>query len=91
MSYARRIETKLTEALAPTSLTVADDSARHAGHAGARAGGETHFSVEIVSAAFAGLSRVERQRRVYAILADELKEHVHALALVTKTPEEAGA
>ena len=65
-----------------------DDSARHAGHVGARPEGETHFNVEIVSAHFSGLSRVARQRLVYAALADELRTDVHALALKTLTPEE---
>jgi len=71
-----------------------DSCARHAGHAGARLNedgspGETHFRVRIVSPVFAGLSRVERQRRVYAALSDELASSVHALALTTLTPEEA--
>lgn len=88
MSIADRIRQKLGAALKPTRLAVHDDSHRHAGHAGARPGGETHFRVEIVSAAFAGESRVARQRRVYAILADELAERVHALQLTTLTPEE---
>ncbi len=60
------------------------------GHAPVDGGGETHFKVEIVSAAFAGLSRVARQRLVYDILKAELAERVHALALTTRTPEEAG-
>jgi BolA protein len=85
---ADRIRRKLTESLAPTRLDLHDESARHAGHAGARAGGETHFRAEIVSAAFVGESRVARQRRVYAILAEELRDQVHALSLTTLTPEE---
>jgi stress-induced morphogen len=85
---------KLQAAFSPLSLDIADESARHASHAGARLNddgtpGETHFRVRIVSSAFAGLSRVERQRRVYAALADELSSGVHALALATLTPEEA--
>ena len=67
------------------------ESARHAGHAGAREGGETHFNVEIVSAEFAGKSRVARQRLVYALLSEELKGPIHALSLITRTPEEAQA
>jgi BolA protein len=90
MTVAQRIREKLTAALAPTRLAIHDDSARHAGHAGARPEGETHFRLEIVAAAFAGQSRVERQRRVYAILADELASRVHALQLATLTPEEDG-
>ena len=68
-----------------------DDSARHAGHAGARDGGESHFHLDIVSAEFAGKSRVARQRLVYELLAEELKGPIHALSLVTRTPEEAQA
>ncbi len=89
MTMADTIRSKLAAAFAPTELGVEDDSAKHAGHAGARPGGETHFSVRIVAEAFAGLSRVERQRRVYAALAEELKPtKVHALALTTLTPAE---
>ena len=89
MRVAQIIETKLTQALRPIALVVTDDSARHAGHAGAREGGETHFHLDIVSAEFAGKSRVARQRLVYQLLAEELKGLIHALSLVTKTPEEA--
>ena len=88
MSMIETIEHKLTVALAPTLLNVVDDSARHEGHSGHRHGGETHFSLKIVSPAFTGLSRVERQRRVYAALADEMKSQIHALALVTLAPGE---
>ncbi|MEO3427250.1 BolA family protein [Pelagibius sp. CAU 1746] len=88
MAVAQTIEQKLTEALAPQRLKVVDDSEKHKGHAGYREGGETHFSVEVVSAAFAGQSRVARQRRVYEILAEELAAGVHALQLKTLTPEE---
>ena len=72
-------------------VVVTDDSARHKGHAGARPEGETHFTVEIVSAAFAGMSRVERQRRIYAVLAEELAGPVHALSLSARAPGEGGA
>jgi BolA protein len=85
---ATRIEAKLTQALNPARLTIRDDSNRHKGHAGHNPEGESHFHVEIVSAAFAGQSRVARQRMVYGILADEMKQRVHALALTTLTPEE---
>jgi BolA protein len=88
MAVADTIRRKLSAALSPLRLDITDDSRRHAGHAGARAGGETHFTVEIVAAAFAGKSRVERQRMVYAALADELRVQVHALALATLTPDE---
>jgi len=88
MSVAARIESKLTAALRPARVTVVDESELHKGHAGHRPGGESHFRVEIVAAAFEGQSRVARQRRVYEILADELKAGVHALALTTRTPAE---
>ncbi len=89
MTVAAKIENKLRDALAPTRLVVTDDSARHAGHSGARPGGETHFTVEVVSAKFAGMSRVARHRMVYDLLAGEIAGGVHALALAkTSTPEE---
>lgn len=88
MSVADTIRRKLADAFLPTRLDIRDDSRLHAGHAAAHPDGETHFSVEIVSRAFAGKSRVERQRLVYAALAEELKQRVHALALRTLTPDE---
>jgi BolA protein len=88
MSVAQTLERKLTEAFQPVRLAIVDDSHRHAGHAGARPEGETHFSVEIVSPRFSGKSRVERQRLVYAVLAEELRQRVHALALRTLAPGE---
>jgi BolA protein len=89
MPMAETIRAKLAAAFAPSELVVEDDSAKHAGHSGARPGGETHFGVRLVSESFAGLGRVERQRRVYAALAEELKpDGIHALALTTLTPAE---
>lgn len=88
MSVAAIIERKLTAALQPTRVEVVDESELHKGHAGHRPAGQSHFRVEIVSAAFEGQSRVARQRRVYEILADELNAGVHALALKTLTPAE---
>ena len=88
MTVAETIAKKLTDRFAPARLDIVDDSARHAGHAGARPGGETHFTVTVVSAAFAGLGRVARQRLVYETLAAELTGGVHALALRTLTPDE---
>lgn len=79
---------KLIERFAPVRLEISDESQHHAGHAGARPGGETHFAVTIVSAAFAGLSRVARQRLVYETLAAELATRVHALSLTTLAPDE---
>ena len=90
MRVVDRIRAKLTAGLAPTRLEIVDDSARHAGHAGARDGGETHFSLVVVSESFTGLSRIERQRRIHALLAEELAGPVHALSLRTLTPAEAG-
>jgi len=89
MRVAEAIRRKLTDALAPTALDIEDESHRHAGHAGARPSGESHFRVRIVSAAFAGKGRVERQRMVYGALTQELATDIHALALTTLTPEEA--
>ena len=88
-SVAERIRRKLTLALSPQSLEIVDESARHAGHAGSRPGGETHFRVEIVAAAFEGLSRIDRQRLVHGALAEELAGPVHALGLTTLAPDEA--
>lgn len=88
MAIAEAIHRKLTESLAPARIEIIDESHRHAGHAGARPEGETHFSVTIVAAAFAGCNRVARQRLVYQILAEELATRVHALSLTTLTPEE---
>jgi BolA protein len=88
MSVADTIRRKLTERFAPLRLDIVDESQRHAGHAGARPEGETHFAVTIVSAGFTGQSRVARQRLVYATLAEELRGGVHALSLATLTPEE---
>lgn len=79
---------KLVAAFAPETIELVDDSARHRGHAGARPGGESHFRVTIVSLAFEGLSRVERQRAVYRALAVELKGPVHALNVSALTPAE---
>lgn len=85
---ADRLKTKLEEAFAPTRLEIHDDSDKHKGHSGAREGGESHFSVLIVSETFEGLNRVARQRRVNAVLAEELAGPVHALSLKTLTPDE---
>jgi BolA protein len=87
-AIAERITRKLTEAFAPQALAVIDESHRHVGHAGWREGGETHFSVDIVSASFAGKSRLERHRLVNAALAQEFAERVHALALAARAPGE---
>ena len=82
------IARKLTEAFRPQSMAVEDESHLHAGHAGHRAGGETHYRVYIVSEGFRGKSRIERHRLVNAALADELKGSVHALAIHASAPGE---
>ncbi len=88
--YSDRMKAKITAALQPTKLHIHDDSGRHAGHTGDNpdGNGETHFKVTVESTAFTGKSRVERQRLVYGLVADELKERVHALELVLKAPGE---
>lgn len=90
MRVATAIRDKLTAALAPQRLDIVDESHKHAGHAGARPEGESHFRVSIVSDRFEGLSRLARQRLVYGALAEELKTDIHALAIEAKTPSEAG-
>ena len=88
MSVSELITEKLTEAFAPQSLRVVDESHQHAGHAGHREGGETHFRVYIVSNAFRGKSRLERHRMINTALSGELQSGVHALAIHAATPEE---
>lgn len=83
-----RIAAKLTDAFAPKRLEVTDESAAHAGHAGAREGGESHFHVLIVAEAFTGKSRLDRQRAVNAALAEELAGPVHALRMTVRAPSE---
>ena len=83
-----RIRALLTEALDPLSLEVADDSHKHAGHAGAR-GGQGHFSVQIVSAAFTGKLPLARHRLVYAALGEMMQTDIHALSIRAHTPAEA--
>ena len=84
-----RIRALLVEALDPAAIEVVDDSHKHVGHAGAR-GGQGHFSVDIVSAAFAGKLPLARHRLVYAALGDMLQTDIHALAIRARTPEEVG-
>lgn len=84
-----RITEKLIAAFQPAQLDVTDESAMHAGHAGAPEGGESHFHVAIVADAFTGKSRLERQRAVNAALAEELTGPVHALRMTVKSPADA--
>ena len=86
---ASEIERLLTAALSPTRLEVITDSARHHGHAGDDGSGESHFTLEIESAAFAGVSRLERQRMVNRALGDIPGQRVHALAIRARAPGEA--
>jgi BolA protein len=82
------LQRKLTTAFAPHRLVIDDDSARHAGHAGSHGGGESHFNVTIEAAAFEGVGRVQRQRMVYAAVAEELAGPVHALSVKALAPGE---
>jgi len=91
MAIRHQITEKLTKAFAPQSLDVVDESHQHAGHAGHRPGGETHFRVYIVSQAFRGKSRLERHRMVNETLSGELAAGVHALAIHASAPGEGGA
>jgi BolA protein len=88
MNVSELITEKLTEAFAPQSLKVVDESHQHAGHGGHREGGETHFRVYIVSTAFQGKSRLDRHRLINSALAGELASGVHALAIHAATPDE---
>ena len=91
MTVAEAIRQKLAAALAPTRLDLIDESARHAGHAGARPQGESHFRLTIVASAFAGKSRIERHRLVFQALGGLMQTDVHALAVTALTPAEAAA
>ena len=86
---AQEIEALLTAAFAPTRLTVINDSAKHSGHSGDDGSGESHFTVEIESATFSGVTRLERQRMVNRALGDIPGQRVHALAVKARAPGEA--
>lgn len=81
MGVTEQINEKLRAAFNPSHLEVIDESEQHRGHAGYREGGESHFQVNIRASAFEGMGRVAQQRAVYAVLKDEMKEQIHALAL----------
>jgi len=86
-TMAQQIEARIVAALAPMRLEIIDDSEAHRGHAGHRAGGESHFTVHVTAASFAGLSRVARQRAVYAALGDLMApDRIHALVIRADTP-----
>jgi BolA family transcriptional regulator, general stress-responsive regulator len=89
MQVASRIRSRLDAALSPTRLELMDESARHAGHAGARPEGETHFRLTIVAETFAGKRLVDRQRMVYTALGDLMRTDIHALSITALTPAEA--
>ncbi|KZD12313.1 BolA family protein [Oceanibaculum pacificum] len=89
MTVAATMRSKLEQAFTPALLEIVDESHRHVGHAGHSGAGESHFQIRIVAPAFEGKSRVERQRLVYGVLAEELAGPVHALALTVRTPAEA--
>ena len=88
MRIEEQITKKLRQAFAPVALEVFNDSHRHAGHAGSPQTGESHFIIKVVSESFAGKSRVERHRMVNEVLAEELKDRIHALAISALAPEE---
>ena len=89
MSIAGTIKTKLTEALSPSRLELVDESHLHAGHAGARPEGESHFRLLVVSDQFKNRGRLERQRMIYQILGDLMATDIHALSIKALTPDEA--
>jgi len=85
---AAEMRRRLEAALRPTSLSLTDDSEKHRGHGGYNPAGESHFSLLIESPAFAGKSRLERQRMVHAALGDLLHHRVHALSITTREPQD---
>ena len=87
-SVAAEMLRRLNSSLAPTNIDLTDDSEQHRGHGGYNPAGESHFSLRIESAAFAGKSRVERQRMIYAALGDLMRERVHALSIRASAPGE---
>lgn len=90
MSVSKTIHSKISDRLPSSIVEVVDESHLHAGHAGAREGGQSHFRLRVVSDQFEGLSRVARQRMINDILREELAGPIHALAMKTLTPDEAG-
>lgn len=87
-SRAERLEATLRRIFSATFVRVSDDSARHAGHVGARPEGETHYSVLVVSEQFRGMSRIARSRAVHDALTQEFAGGMHALSLTLRTPDE---
>lgn len=87
MSRVDRMRERLTHELAPSELSVVDESHKHAGHEGAR-DGRGHYRVRIVAPAFAGMPLIKRHQRVYAALGEMMQTDIHALALDARAPEE---
>lgn len=90
MKRSERMRLILTQALQPTALEIVDESDLHAGHSGAREGGETHYRIDIEAAEFEGMGRIERERRVHSLLAGEFDDGLHALSVKARVPTEAG-
>jgi len=88
MDRYQRIISRLAQEFSPSLLELRDDSARHAGHAGAKAGGETHYDLVITADGFAGMGKVQRHQRIYGVLADEFKTGLHALSIKALAPGE---
>jgi BolA protein len=88
MTRQERLHAALTVAFSPSDLQVVDDSAQHAGHSGASAAGETHFTVRMVSARFTGQTRIARSRAVHEAVASELESGLHALSLFLRSPDD---
>jgi len=88
MNRKERITTLLARELAPIYMDLVDDSAKHAGHSGAQPGGQTHYSLTIKADCFSKLNKIQRHQMIYALLADEFKTGLHALAIDAKTPDE---
>ena len=88
MNRAERILSILTQQLSPSQLELRDDSAKHADHAGALPGGETHYHLIVASAQFSGMNKVQRHRKIYGLLAAEFKEGLHALSIDARAPGE---
>jgi BolA protein len=88
MTRSDRIAAALNRAFQPIELSIVDESGRHVGHSGSVPGGETHYTVLMVSEQFRGQNRVSRSRAVHAALADEFASGLHALTLTLRTPEE---
>ena len=86
---AEHIVNILTQKLKPQAIEIIDDSDQHAGHAGARESGGGHFSIDIVSNGFTGLTRIQRHRIIYEALKDEFGPMIHALSIQAKAPKEA--